>query len=269
MATEELTEDQLLQAAQDRLKKLRETLSAGSACETGLSGFANATQPSGTCKKCKGQLPEGRLFVCDACELQAADYVERQRLGRIDTNMRRSGLPVAYHSERTLAAVTGNDQAMTVARSIIAGEARGMYLWGDAGEDKTTLACATLAELIRQDRSGRYENALDIMTDIQATFTPGAVTNRQDVIAPLVQAGALLIDDFGKEKPSEFSASVIYQILDGRYQYLTVDSKRVLIIVSNHPPAAACERFGDPTMVEPIMRRISELAPFAIKMSRN
>jgi len=173
--------------------------------------------------------------------------------------MRRSGLPLAYQSgQRTLADVR-NEEALVLARAVLSGEVRGMYLYGSAGEDKTTIACATLAQLIRNGGSGLYENSLDLMADIHAAFVPNSGLSRQDVVRDPIQAHAFLLDDFGKEKGSEFSAGVIYQILDGRYNYLTVDSRRVLIIVSNHAPADACARFGDPTMVQPIMRRISEL----------
>jgi DNA replication protein DnaC len=199
------------------------------------------------------------LFICEPCEKASDEWNERQKQARIETNIRRSQLPLAYQTGQRGFNDVRHEEALRLARGVIAGEVRGMYLFGAAGEDKTTVACATLAQIIRNGATGLYENSLDLMADIQATFTPGSALSRQDVVGPPVQAHALLLDDFGKEKGSEFSASVIYQILDGRYNFLTVESKRVLIIVSNHAPAAACARFGDPTMVQPILRRISEL----------
>jgi DNA replication protein DnaC len=216
-------------------------------------------KPSGSCKKCRSQLPDDRLFVCESCEAKASDWVQKQQTARIESNLRASKLPPAYITgQRGFADVT-NLEALVLARGVLTHDVRGLYLWGTAGEEKTTLACATLAQLIRNDESGMYENSLDLMTDIHSAFVPGAMLSRHDVVTPPINAHALVLDDFGKEKASAFSAGVIYQILDGRYSQLCADSKRVLILVSNFPPAEACARFGDPTIVQPILRRISEL----------
>jgi DNA replication protein DnaC len=152
-----------------------------------------------------------------------------------------------------------SESGKLMARGVIAGDLRGLYLYGAAGEDKTTLACATLAALIRSGMTGRYVNAASLLTDIQNTYGDSATVSRHDLVSPLISAHALVIDDLGKEKGSEHAAGVIYQILDGRYSQLMDHRRRVLIVASNFNPQDAASRFRDAEIVQPILRRLSEL----------
>jgi DNA replication protein DnaC len=218
-----------------------------------------SVRPNGKCRRCRADLTEGRLFSCASCDATVDAFIARQKAERIESHIRHSNLPLAYRNgQRGFGDVTNRD-GLALAKGVLAHEVRGMYLYGTAGIEKTTLACATMAALLKQDMGGRYENTLDLMMDINASYSVHSTVTRQEIVIPLINTPVLLLDDFGKEKGSEHSGGVIYQILDGRYNLLTVDSKRVLIIVSNHPPAAACARFGDATLADPILRRISEL----------
>lgn len=173
--------------------------------------------------------------------------------------MHASGLPRAYRTEERGFGDVRNRQAVLMARALIAGEIPGLYLFGGAGDDKTTLACSTLVTLVRSGMTGRYVNSAALLTDIQASYGDNPTVSRYDLVTPLISSHALVIDDLGKEKGSEHAAGVIYQILDGRYSKLSADSRRALIVVSNYAPGVASARFRDAEIVQPILRRISEL----------
>lgn len=194
-----------------------------------------------------------------AVENQIRDDQQRRFAERVESDMIASGLPRAYRNgERGFADVRDSD-AVLMANALLAGEIRGLYLFGDAGDDKTTLACATLAALIRTGMSGRYVNSAALLMDIQASYGDNPTVSRYDLVTPLISSHALVIDDLGKEKGSEHAAGVVYQILDGRYSQLSIHSRRALIIVSNFSPGDAAARFRDVEIVQPILRRISEL----------
>lgn len=216
-----------------------------------------------TCKRCSVPLPDDRRFLCVACDA-AVDEMRTAREAidkaeRIDTVMRRSGLPVAYRDgERSMASVT-DAAARRLAGSVLAGRARGMFLWGSAGVEKTTLAAATLALWIANGGTGLFVNIADLMSDVYATMGERQRITRSDVVDPLIETQMLVIDDLGKEKASDYAAGVLCQILDGRYRHMTTKSRRPLIITSNFDLTRLCNRFTADEIGEPINRRISEM----------
>jgi len=184
----------------------------------------------------------------------------------IEGLLRRSGLPAAYRmGNRDASSVRERyASAANAIRDSLAGDAPGVYVYGFAGEDKSTLVCSALAAWIRSStidnpRSGVYVNCLDLITDIQATYRQGAELTRADIVTRLIDAQALVLDDLGKEKASDHAAGIIYQVLDGRYRQHVDGVNRPLWMASNYSPDEICARFYDPNTAEPIRRRIVEM----------
>ena len=119
--------------------------------------------------------------------------------------------------------------------------AEGYFLHGPAGTGKTHLACAALLYWIGQGRatkrqeygsddvSALFVRVPDLLMDIRHTFSSkregmtehGLITRHRDVTA-------LVLDDLGAEKHSEWTFAALYAIIAARY-----DNLRPTIVTSN------------------------------------
>ena len=97
-----------------------------------------------------------------------------------------------------------------------------VYLYGGVGTGKTRLA-----KIIASHFSDvEFHDAANMLGEIKRNFASG--TSR-DVITRYSQCTLLVIDDIGAEQQSEWSAAVLYEIINNRYE----TGKR-MILTSNY-----------------------------------
>ncbi len=110
---------------------------------------------------------------------------------------------------------------------------RGIYLSGGIGCGKTLLSCTLLNEIIRFHKSPvRYAKInRDILSKIRSTYNPNSqVYGDGDKIAKeLATVSVLVIDDFEIYHGTEWVQSILYDIIDTRYE-----NNFLTIINSNH-----------------------------------
>lgn len=254
-----MADDETDNGKKDNPEKPRET----SAHEMGEK-FSESYKRLAKCHRCQRDLPEDRFALCVECDdLRQAEielYQTRVRNERIAQKLNYSGLPRAYVSKERGFSEVRDPEARGMGIAAIEGGMPGLYIHGDAGPDKTTLLASCVAAWIRaKDAGGRFISALDLISDIDATRPLGAELTRNDIVKPLIDVACLGIDDLGKERASTFTASVLYQILDGRYQKREDGAVYPLFITSNYSLEELCNRFDERNFGEPIMRRISEM----------
>ncbi|KHD33973.1 DNA replication protein, partial [Clostridium acetobutylicum] len=104
----------------------------------------------------------------------------------------------------------------------------GLLIYGSAGNGKTYLASAIANELLKQYIPVICVSINNLLARIQQTYNKWGKEAESDIIRGLTNADLLIIDDLGTEKSSEWSKSIIYNIVDSRYR-----SKLPLIITSN------------------------------------
>jgi len=126
----------------------------------------------------------------------------------------------------------------------------GLYLFGGAGSGKSHLASWVLQERLKNDKKSdiAYVNLVDLLITMQGNFD---TNNRQNVIylENLIDIDLLVLDDLGAEKTSEWSNSILYFIIDGRYSRL-----KQTIITTNYGEAELAKRIGDR-----LLSRINEM----------
>lgn len=158
-----------------------------------LVGFASCDCPQAVAK-------------ADA-EAKADD--ERKRQAEIDAFYRRleqAGVPKRYlrstHPlEKQLAAKVDQGQSL--------------YIHGDNGTLKTTLASAIVRNLVYRGKRVLMANSVDMLIEVQSTYgTPNA---EADVLSKYGGAPYLVIDDLGKEQQTAWTASRLYAVLNARY----------------------------------------------------
>ena len=89
---------------------------------------------------------------------------------------------------------------------------KGLTLVGDVGTGKTMVAVAIANEAASLGISARFLT----VTDLQGRMRdfPSAPETMRD----LKRSGVLVLDDFGQERVSEWAASVLFDLIDSRYQ---------------------------------------------------
>jgi len=111
---------------------------------------------------------------------------------------------------------------------------QGMYLYGPTGSGKTLLSCFVLNEIIRLYLAPvRYAKiSRDVLGKLRASFNPNSEIygESRKIEEELAKVKALVIDDFGVHKETEWVNSVLYDLIDARYE-----NNLLTIITSNEP----------------------------------
>jgi DNA replication protein DnaC len=104
----------------------------------------------------------------------------------------------------------------------------GLLIYGEPGNGKTHLCCCIANALLREYVPAICVSINGLLGRIKETYNKGGKEAEADILRWLAMADLLIIDDLGTEPATEWSVSMIYNIIDSRYR-----SKLPLIITSN------------------------------------
>lgn len=93
----------------------------------------------------------------------------------------------------------------------------GLYIEGTNGTGKTHLAAAIALQLIGEGIPVVCKTSSDLLGDIKRSFSFEG-TKEYEVLDVYKKVDLLIIDDLGKEQCSDWSMSVLYSILNDRYE---------------------------------------------------
>jgi DNA replication protein DnaC len=110
------------------------------------------------------------------------------------------------------------DAAVSFGRRIQSGETPSLYIAGPIGTGKTMLASCLSLDLIRSGRSVVWSNVGDLLRSLRATFNDRD-TNEAAIIDHFANVSILVLDDLGKERPTEWAAEQLFAIFNRRYDY--------------------------------------------------
>ena len=180
--------------------------------------------------------------ACRASSRERASFVDACRI------------PPRYE-HCTLATFTpGNDsllQALQKSEKYCAGypylgpdEGLGLLFTGDNGVGKTHLAMGVLRELwSTKGVQGAFWDFHELIREIRHSYNEETRTSELQVLAPVVEADVLLLDDLGAWKTTDWMLDTLFFILNSRYM-----AKRATLITTNFgdlaPEAAARDQSG-------------------------
>jgi DNA replication protein DnaC len=119
-------------------------------------------------------------------------------------------------------------------------DGRGLLITGSIGVGKTHLAVGILRELVTErGAQGLFCDYRDLLKQVQNSYNKQVAATELEVLAPVMEAEVLVLDELGASKPSEWVWDTVAQILNTRY-----NERRTTIITTNYanlPPLGAVE----------------------------
>ena len=108
-------------------------------------------------------------------------------------------------------------------------EGLGLLFTGTNGVGKTHLAVSVLRELVEQKGvRGQFWDFHELMREIKNSYDAETKTSELQVLAPVVEAGILVLDDLGAWRITDWMNDTLFYILNSRYL-----AKRPTIITTN------------------------------------
>lgn len=132
---------------------------------------------------------------------------------------------------------------------------RGLYLCGPLGTGKTWRACGVARGWISEHGpTARFVSTVAMLSDIRAAISDGRGEER--VTALYARARLLVLDDIGKEPPTEWGLAKLFDVVDRRY-----GGMRPTVYTSQHTVSHLAEHLasrGDDLTAGAIVSRIVE-----------
>lgn len=118
---------------------------------------------------------------------------------------------------------------------------RGLWLWGDVGTGKTTLAMLVSKSAIDAGRSVAIYSLPRLLNLLRESLeSPGGLV---DLLDRLGAVDLLHIDDLGAENQTDWVLEQLYSIVNTRYE-----SERAIVATTNLAPDELGERLGERTV---------------------
>lgn len=106
---------------------------------------------------------------------------------------------------------------------------RGLLLYGRNGVGKTHLAVGILKAVIRAKRArGYFFETRELLRFVRDTYNRSVAETEMDVLAPVLHADLLVLDDLGAERSSEWVQETLGLVVNTRY-----NERRPTIFTSN------------------------------------
>lgn len=123
-------------------------------------------------------------------------------------------------------------------------ERTGLFIIGPCGTGKTHLAAAIANKLMADGIPVLFTTMIDLLAKIKATFAADRVqttANEADLMRLYKTVDLLILDDMGKEMPTPWALSKMYEIINARYE-----SYKPIIVTSNYTAAELVKRLTPP-----------------------
>lgn len=136
-------------------------------------------------------------------------------------------------------------------------EKKGLILVGDNGVGKTHLACSIANKLIENGTPVIYGTLINLLAELRNSYDTDNNISEMEIIKLYENVNLLIIDDLGKEKPSEWGLEKLFTIVNSRYE-----NNLPVIITTNYNQNALVERLslnGEIETAKSIISRLYEM----------
>lgn len=136
-------------------------------------------------------------------------------------------------------------------------ERKGLILVGNNGVGKTHLACSIANELIKNGIPIIYGTLINLLAELKNTYDVDNNISEMKIIKLYEKVDLLIIDDLGKEKPSEWGLEKLFTIINSRYE-----NNLPVIITTNYDQNSLINRIsinGEIETAKSIISRLYEM----------
>lgn len=119
------------------------------------------------------------------------------------------------------------------------------------------MACSIANELIKMQKSVIFGSTIKLFGIIKKSYNNEIEENESKIISEFINCDVLIIDDLGKEKPSEWVLEKLYYIINERYEH-----SKPIIITTNFNENQLIDIFTvgkNKSSIEAIMSRLNEI----------
>ncbi len=134
------------------------------------------------------------------------------------------------------------DFARRVDENLDAG--RGLWLYGDVGTGKTTLAMLVSKHALELGRSVAIYSLPRLLAEIRTTFDDATQRSYVELVDRLAAVDLLHVDDVGAEKTSPWVLEQLYALVNARYE----DERSVVITTNLKERDELVEQIGERTV---------------------
>lgn len=136
-------------------------------------------------------------------------------------------------------------------------EKKGLILVGNNGVGKTHLACSIANKLIENGTPVIYGTLINLLAELRNSYDTDNNISEMEIIKLYENVDLLIIDDLGKEKPSEWGLEKLFTIINSRYE-----NNLPVIITTNYNQNSLVERLslnGEVETAKSIISRLYEM----------
>jgi len=180
----------------------------------------------------------GQLQIQKVRESQMQDQIAQHRSAQQRARIASIGIPrrlaektFEHYRPQTNAAGRHVEVCQGFAENWVAtaGQGANLVLCGKPGTGKTHLAAVICRQVAAENNAQPiYSTASQMLRYIRAAYSPNAPYSEAQAMDRFIDADLLVIDEIGAKLPSEHDRSMLFEIVDERYQL-----RSPTIIISN------------------------------------
>ena len=133
-------------------------------------------------------------------------------------------------------------------------EKKGLILVGNNGVGKTHLACSIANKFIENGIPVIYGTLINLLAELRNSYEIDNSISEMEIIKLYENVDLLIIDDLGKEKPSEWGLEKLFTIINSRYE-----NNLPVIITTNYNQNSLVRRLSINEEIETAKSIISRL----------
>lgn len=184
---------------------------------------------SNECPRCFGtgmEVVKGKGARICSCRKQKNhfDVLDRMRVPARYVNCHFNSYVPQNPSQKTAA-----KYSMNLAQNYPAVE-QGLLFTGTVGVGKTHLAVSILKGLAERGFKGLFYEFGSLLKEIQDSYNSNTKTSELSVLAPVLRADVLVLDELGASKPTDWVKDTMAHIINTRY-----NDKKITIFTTNYP----------------------------------